>query len=143
RDFSKFVFKGHERWQGKWATPNIAAAVTGPMAVLLFGYALLLVPSGSAKPLRWVAFGLLAIAFVYVSWLLARTYSRGGWVAVAAGMMILLALAKHKRVYALIGIGVLGAMIAFQPAGLERTASSLSIDQDRSIANRLLIWRGA
>lgn len=144
RDFNTFVFKGNERWQGKWGTPNIAAAVVGPIALLCYAYANLLFRINSRYPyVIWSGVGLLLLLAVAGMYFLVKTYSRGGWVAFLVGFLALMLLMRgHRRS---LGAGVAGfvLMISIQPAGVDRAATATATFEDLSVRNRLLVWRGA
>ena len=144
RNFNTFVFKGNERWQGKWGTPNLAAAVLGPIVLLGLGYGVWLTRVQTRHLLlRRVAVVGLCFCAVAVMFLLARTYSRGGWLAFGVGLGLMVALMKQHRSMLGTGAAVFILIVAFLPAGMQRAVSVSAIGEDPSISHRLLVWRGA
>lgn len=144
RNFNTFVFKGNERWQGKWATPNIAAAVLCPLVLLLLGYGVWLLKGRRRYLVMWrsIATALCLAALVGMIFLV-QTYSRGGWVAFGIGLASMIALMKQYR--ASLTLGAIGfvLIVAALPAGVQRAASAGAVAEDGSIGNRLRVWRGA
>ncbi len=58
RDFNTFVFNGTQRWQGPWATPNIAGAMLSAFALFTLGLAGWIAGTNLS---RWVRFSLAGI----------------------------------------------------------------------------------
>lgn len=144
RDYSQYLYQGHLRWSGTWSTPNIAAAFLATGIVFLGGIAAAL-DHLLARRLVWrVALGALVAPTLTVgSYLLAETYSRGGWCAAAVGIGILFFSARFRRLYP-IGLAILSAVaIALHPSGLSRAASTTQVTEDKSVHHRLLVWQGA
>jgi hypothetical protein len=143
RNFNTFVFKGYERWQGRWATPNIAGAVLGPIALMTIGYAVWL--WGMSAQRLIFARGAAVILFLVGSVamvLLVKTYSRGGWLSFAIGLIAMFFLIKQHRQCIAIAAGVFVLLVALCPAAAQRVASAGAVESDASIGNRLLVWRG-
>lgn len=144
RNFNTYVFRGNERWQGRWNTPNIAAAVVGSVALLLLGVGawLFTYPAKLRRLFRVVSL-IICLGGIFAMMLLSRTYSRGGWVAFGAGWVLLMLLMRRQRVIlgsaGIIFVGLIGLL----PAGLQRAATVGAISDDLSISHRLLVWRGA
>jgi O-antigen ligase len=191
RDYSQFLYSGNVRWEGWWATPNIAAAFLATATVLLCGIGAAIdnvmqrwrARAGSTplcNPRFLVACRCLLAIVIFAAmaagcWFLAGTYSRGGWLAMAAGIAILLAGIRRaretrqsretrkasealsflsrpfaylagtlrKRLYPMALAVLFAASIAAHPAGLDRATSTAAVAEDRSISNRMLVWRGA
>lgn len=144
RDFNIYRFKGRERWQGPWATPNVAAAVVGPWLLLLLGYGgwcwrRWLWPAW----LRWGVAALWGLAVAAAGFRLGQTYSRGGWLAFLLGLAAMTFAWKGSRRWLLGAGGAFLLLLALLPAGVERAASAGALAEDGSIAHRLLVWRGA
>lgn len=92
---------------------------------------------------KWIITIVIFVAMAGGCFLLAKTYSRGGWVAMAAGIGVLTVGIRKPRFYPLGLAGLFGLSVAFHPAGLKRAASTAEISGDRSVSNRLLLWQGA
>lgn len=81
---------------------------------------------------------MLALAGVQM-WLLAETYSRGGYLAFFFTLGLLWFLSRKKRFpTAMLGVGV---MLLFINDGVKRV-ESIAAAGDGSIFNRLLVWLG-
>jgi hypothetical protein len=154
RNFSDFVFQGRKRWQGWWGTPNMAGSLLAVVLVLGSGLAacsLILIKD----PRRcWVS-GLLALVLLAPGfWLLASTYSRGAWIAWGLGWILLLLFSRppqdlRKRWWhagrlfllaaGLLMLGCLGLL----PGAAKRAGSTVAMEEDLSVRNRLWVWEGA
>lgn len=154
RDYSTFLYKGELRWQGPWGTPNIAAMflAMGLLLLCAFGaavHAKLTEISNSKyfasafKGLKWLVAASVFPALAYGCLLLVKTYSRGGWVAMGVGIVVLLMGCRGVRFYPLVLAGLFAVGIALNPQGLDRMASTGAVESDKSISNRLLLWQGA
>ncbi len=144
RNFSTYVFRGNERWQGWWNTPNLAAAVVSPLILLLLGCSLLLGSHRNQPKLLWRTLAVSAGLGAFLGmWLLVRTYSRGGWFALGVGLGLMLWLMPRHRVALAAAVFVFLGLIVFLPAGMQRAASAGALGEDASISHRLLVWRGA
>jgi O-antigen ligase len=178
RDFGVFQFRGQARWQGWWATPNIAGSVLAVVAVFAAGVmgwfatrsagvspALSGIMPGSGKSEQtksggtpdlagkmpalhrskaslWGA-GVGGLVALLSFWGLTITYSRGAWVACAAGLGMLLLLMRGRRIPLTVLVLVWGVMLAAMPEGLSRAGSTVQVQEDKSIGNRLRVWTGA
>lgn len=144
RNFNTFVFKGNGRWQGNWATPNIAAAVVGPLVLLALGYGAWLLRVNSRYPVLIQGTGVvLCLAALAAMFFLVKTYSRGGWAAFGFGLVSLIWLMKGRRRILAAGAAAFVLIVIALPAGMQRAASAAAVAEDGSIRNRLLVWRGA
>jgi O-antigen ligase len=92
----------------------------------------------------WIA--LLIAAGVLVQFIvLLFTLTRGAYLALAAGLLVMLLLMRNKR--ALTGVAVLlvllAAFVTFKPTDLDRTLSVPNMVQtppDRNVRTRLILW---
>jgi hypothetical protein len=145
RDFNRYMFKGALRWQGPWATPNMAGAVIVPLLLLLLG-AWTWVATQWYRGFRWINIMVLtvltinAVAFLT---LLGLTYSRGAWAAFLSGCAILIYSATLLRRTAAIALLAFILILLFLPSGMQRMTASSHLEDDLSIANRLKLWTGA
>ena len=145
RNFNQFVFDGCERWQGWWGTPNMAGAVLAPLIVLLIG-GMVWTWTTRSKKTAWLRIGisaLLALEIFVLLLLLALTYSRGAWIAFAAGSLAMFSSPGPIRKPLIVALACFGLMLLFLPSGLKRVGSYAEIEGDLSIANRLKLWTGA
>lgn len=152
RDFSTFQFQGRTRWQGWWATPNIAGSVLAVVAVLGAGVAGWFGRRARAKQGQFTVpqsklslFGSVFAAGVAGVCLfgLTLTYSRGAWVACAVGLGMLLVLMRGRRMVILALMAAWGLMLVGMPEGLSRAGSAVRVQDDKSIKHRLHVWEGA
>ncbi len=132
------------RWTGVWATPNCAAAVLAVGITLLCGIG----AAGHQQLRNWprcrLVFDIaMAILLIWGTYLLIQTYSRGGWVALCAGLATLTVGLRSRRWYPLTCAAIVIVLVVVWPAGLDRAASSVSFVEDKSIYHRLLLWQGA
>lgn len=144
RDYSLYLYDSHVRWRGPWETPNIAAAFLATAMILLCAVGCMVHNLLAGQP-RWriVFAGIVFSALAASCHFLVQTYSRGGWIAAAAGVSVLLLTIRSPRFYAM-GLAILFALeIVLHPAGLSRVASTSEVSQDKSISHRLLVWQGA
>lgn len=144
RDYSLYLYGGHVRWQGPWATPNVAAAFLATALVLLSGLASVF--HRHLARWGWWQVSWMTVIFIAMGigcWLLAATYSRGGWAAAFLGIAILWLASRPPRLYISVFLGLFLVSIALHPAGLSRVASTTLVSDDRSIHHRLLVWIGA
>ncbi len=142
RDYSQYLYEGELRWQGPWPTPNIAAAFLATGTILLCGIGCALhqrLPS----LFKWPVATLVFVTMSAGCFLLAKTYSRGGWLSMGAGILVLLLGIKRPRWYPVLLAALFALSIALHPAGVHRAASTTDVDGDKSISHRLLLWEGA
>ena len=145
RDFNQYVFEGASRWQGIWATPNIAGAELTAFVLILIGIVGWLqrliqerrVTAGMAGIVA--AISLICPALIW----LGQTYSREAWIAlfIAAGITAVVCPPLRRAAW-----GVLfsfSLILLFLPHGLQRVESYANVTGDLSIANRLKLWEGA
>jgi hypothetical protein len=143
RDFNRFVFNGNERWQGIWATPNIAGSVLAPFILLILGGAVRVSETGCVRWLRIIAIGILFLSLVSLLIPFAFTYSRGAWAAFITGSLIMMFNRGCLRKAAILGLLVFGGTVLLLPSGLKRVGSYTHIEEDLSVANRIKLWTGA
>ena len=145
RDFNRYLFDGTLRWQGSWATPNIAGAVIAPLLLLLLG-AWTWVATHWKRGFPWINVTVLAIlttdALILLV-LLGLTYSRGSWAAFFSGCVFLACSATLLRRTALGALTVFVLLLLLLPSGLHRMTTSTHLEDDLSVANRLRLWTGA
>ncbi len=144
RDYSEFLYNGHVRWEGPWATPNVAGANLATGLVFWCGLTAGLFAWQSGYRRMQTVNTIIAVAgFLLGCHFLALTYSRGGWIALGVGTFALLAGIRKPRFYPiLLGATFAGAVLLL-PAGLDRTTSTSQLNEDKSIKHRLLLWKGA
>lgn len=137
-----FVWRGAGRWQGDFATPNQAAAFLLPWigcaagGVLWVGRMRLFGPASKGGVM-----GVVGVFFLGMVWLLAQTYSRGGWVGLVVGGCFLAWILPKQRWWIFAGLAVCVGVIAWQPAGVERMASAVYYGEDRSATHRMEVWK--
>jgi len=94
---------------------------------------------GEFKKWKMAIIGTVITAFTIV---LILTYSRGGGIAYGVGLMFLIYYAPHLRILCLCCMLGFGMGIILIPKGLDRVGS-MADEEDRSITNRLEVWKGA
>lgn len=138
-----FYYQGTERLSLIFGTPNRCAIVLGIVLLLLTGlFVDACTKSDRASAGRLVTRFALGAAIVALIAGIALTYSRGGYLAVTAGLLVTAILVRDRRwlVVAVLGLGVLA--VAVIPHGGARVASITAFESDFSIRNRLILWRG-
>lgn len=135
----KYYYDGHLRFQFLMDSPNYCATVLGMAVLILCGF-LACFPSKTIpgriaylSVFLLTAFGILGVAL---------TYSRGGWVALAAGMIVVWVGAPRIRRPVSLLLGIFVVSIFLMPGGVNRTLSYAD-QTDLSILNRLEVWKGA
>ncbi len=134
-----YRWRGAQRWEGWFGTPNRAAAFLLPLVGVCAGLFL-----GARKiachQLSCAVSLVSGVCLGWVLWLLALTYSRGGWVGLGMGGLCLMGLAWSQRWKIMAGLLVFGALVVMVPGGADRAASTVSYGEDRSASNRLAVW---
>ena len=158
RDYSTYLYKGQLRWQGPWGTPNIAAAFLATLLLVTCGFGAALhrtvgamvrtKHSSSVKRkaltiFQWLASCGIIGAMAFGCFFLVNTYSRGGWLGLAGGVLVLLFGIRNPRFFPIALAVLFGIALALHPAGIDRAASTGAVAEDKSISNRLLVWQGA
>lgn len=97
--------------------------------------------------IRRAGFALALGSFVALGACLIHTYSRGGLLAAAAGQLVLLARAdrpwrRGRAIAVSVALAAIAAYANWDAVGAARRLG-LSFEGDRSITNRLAIWRAA
>jgi O-antigen ligase len=146
RNFNTFVYLGQERWQGRWGTPNMAGSILATALILAAGLAsagLHRLRKSPQKVFPALLIGIAAMLLLAGLWMLGLTYSRGSWIAFLAGLGAWAFLQKPARLW-IAGTAILFLLrLWLLPAGGDRLASATALEEDKSIANRLLVWQGA
>lgn len=131
------TYAGSARWDFGLGCPNKAAALIAPLAVVFIVYALRL-----RKPL---ASWLCGIVFCALAYALVHTFSRGGFVAFAAGAVLALAIERkrlfERRFHMLAVFAVIAS--ALFTTGFARRLAMSSPALDDSVGNRLELWSSA
>ena len=132
-----YHFLGNERLQLWFYSPNVCAAFLA-MTILLAVGIFLWLPRRHWR--EFIPAGLLAVFIVGLELLLAKTYSRGGFVALLAGFVAAWLLLRRR---ATVGFGLTAVgMVLLVSNGVDRVRSMAEVS-DGSIANRFRLWRGA
>ena len=132
----ELLYHGVQRWDFGLGNPNKAA-------LILAFLALLAVAAAFRAKSRWLS---IACAFSGVAscYGLVHTFSRGGFVALLAGLAILLAgFRKQLRTRRAIGLALIAVTIIAASAltGFASRLVSSSPGADGSVGNRLAIWK--
>ncbi len=132
-----YRFMGVYRESLWFINPNVAACLLVMTAMLGIGIFLALVKN---KQIYIRMFAIIPAGLtVFAQLLLVTTYSRGGYVAMAAGLLMLLWLSRNKWVLGYAGVFILFLLIVENGVTRVGTISQLG---EGSIYNRLLLWRG-
>ena len=134
----RYRFLGEWREQLWFINPNFCGAfiaVTTCLAIALFFY---LLSSKRPRYLRLVSIP-VALLIIFLQVILAQTYSRGGYVALTAGIVVFAFLTKKWR--SLIFLPIFFVVLLFTAKGVARVGTIADISEG-SIFNRLLLWRG-
>lgn len=138
-----FYYNGVQRLSLFFGTPNRCAVVLGILLLLLSGVFASAWPNTyhrSPGRLAWIS--ALGAGIIVLVLAIALTYSRGGYLATAAGLVVMLLLLRDRK-WIVAAILVLGVGIVFViPHGSTRVSSILDVESDLSIRNRLILWRG-
>jgi len=133
---SDFFVGEHLRWNLGWASPNYAGAFVAMLLALSFGL------SGSRW--RW-GFFVLELGGLF---LLAKTYSRGALVAWSAAWLFgvlstgrLFAKSAWLWLARLAALGIILYSVGFQWSRVDAHRTD-TIQADRSVGNRLTLWKG-
>ena len=132
-----FRFMGVYREQLWFDTPNLAACFLAMLIMLCIGLFLSLIKRESIC--CKIAAIVPATIAVTGQFLLVCTYSRGGYVSLICGLLVLLWLIRSKWMFAFAGTFVVFLLIVENGATRVGTMSNVG---DGSIMNRLLLWRG-
>ena len=134
---SEFLYHGIERWDFGLDNPNKAAILLASLLLPLLAAILRVRRS-------WLAWGCALLAAA-VGYELIHTFSRGGFVALAAGCVILLVAAgrncksKRRLIPLMMVAGVLAVSMMWTGFA-DRLANSAPM-ADGSTGNRLIIWK--
>ncbi len=138
-----YFFSGNERWQGWWETPNQAAAFLVCFLPVMMALVLGLIGWRKGKQGRWLMLTLGLLIALIPLWLLARTYSRGGWFGMAVSLIVLAVTCRKMRPAAY-GLALLfGLCLVLLPSGVSRVRSAAKWEADASVSHRFWIWKGA
>jgi pimeloyl-ACP methyl ester carboxylesterase len=138
-----YFYEDNPRLQLFFSSPNQFATILGMCLMILGG---VLAKYFQKEPKQSMLRILIVTSIVLVGGALLlgllRTYSRGGWVAyVAGGIVLLLSLKKWRRVPVLLFILFIFLLIVV-PDASDRADLGV-IGEDRSVGNRVLVWKGA
>ncbi len=135
-----FRYQGEERLQLWFVSPNecgVFLAVTVLVSIGIFCGCLLI----KKRYIRYTSLTLTILLILFQQLLLAGTYSRGGYLGAFAGLFFAWLLCRKKAVLIFLLTGI---FITFSIAkGGSRVGSIVRVSSDASIANRILLWRGA
>ncbi len=133
-----FLYAGQPRWNLGWATPNYAGAFLVTLVVL--GWVL------SPRARGWCGWWLLGLgAEGALYFLLAKTYSRGAWVALGCAAVYFIAvmgfaqLKQTWRIWMMRLVLCVGCVVG---TGLVARLSPGYMGGDGATLNRLELWRG-
>ncbi len=143
-----YFFRGALSYDGRlmgWYTsPNYLAFFLAPG--ILLAYSFCFHPLFSKKKIfRYVFFAVLLLLAVTVFF----THSYGVWSGIVlAGLFILffdktVALSWHKKVFAIILLGVLCGIFIFFESGSEKWQALTSFQERSSFSSRIMIWQAA
>ena len=139
---SVFFYESHLRLQLFFSSPNHCATFLGMFGLLLAATATSLWKSGRSAAL-WFLIATLTVAIGMALLGIAFTYSRGGWISFASGLVILGLSLNHGKRVPFLCFACFLAMVIVLPHGPRRACSILNVREDRSISNRLVVWKGA
>ena len=141
-----YHYLNNPRFQWFFDTPNQCAAILAMFAIIAAGFFLFFsVKSRRGSDSAWnkafIAISVLSFGVCVLSeYFLVKTYSRGGYVAFIAGLLMLFFISRRKRsLYILAAVFLLFIII---PDGTQRTLGIANI-ADASIGNRIELWKGA
>jgi hypothetical protein len=137
---AEFFYQSQPRLQLIFDSPNHCATILGMLAILLTAWAVWGWKQGRG---RWIFLGVFLLMAGFSLWGLAQTYSRGGWVAFFCGWSFLFLFLAQGR-WILGGVlGIFFSCLLLLPHGPGRAVSIMKVEEDLSIAHRLMVWRGA
>ncbi len=90
----EYQYRGRQRWQGLWDTPNVYGVLMAMGFVASVGLLLRAVGSGRGEPkvkcfLQAVRVSLCLVAMTMTGTGLIHSYSRGAWLGAACGLLLL------------------------------------------------------
>lgn len=132
-----YRFMGIYREQLWFDSPNLAACFLAMLIMLCIGLFLSMIKRENIY--CKIAAIIPATITVMGQFLLVCTYSRGGYVAMAIGLLVMLWLSRSKWIFGFAGVFALLLLLIENGAVRVGTIGHLS---DGSIHNRLLLWRG-
>jgi pimeloyl-ACP methyl ester carboxylesterase len=134
-----FYYQSEPRLSLGLESPNDCATIVAMLSVVTIG-----LTSKCIVDAWWRKYSLLFLSVIIASFtvILIFTYSRGGWVAYSAGLIFLILTAPKYRKPWLPYVLLFLIGIAFVPKGFDR-AGSIADKEDRSITNRIEVWKGA
>ena len=127
-----YRFLTYERLQLFFATPNMFAA----FLVLWLGVLLTVIVSVKSNKVRWLLFSVLLLG----QFVLAFTYSRGGFIAWTCCLLVFFKLSCKKLIVSII-TSFYFFILCILPGGELRIFSIVNVE-DRSIVHRFFLWLG-
>ena len=133
---NEFMYRGIPRWDFGLDSPNKAATI---LAFLL----LLLLAAILRTRRRWLAWSCTALA-APIGYAFAHTFSRGGFVALLAGVTAIVASHLHRQggkrlLPLLLAAGMVAASAVW--IGFAARLAESAPSADMSAGNRLVVWR--
>lgn len=132
-----FHYHGNERLQYFFYSPNTFGAFLC-MVILLGFYLFLYLAEHKNKYIKLSSIPIFA-GIIYLEFILAMTYSRGGYIALLTGIAVLYWIIRKKYCFLLAGTFIFSLICT--SAGIQRLASVNNVGNG-SIYNRLLLWHG-
>lgn len=134
-----FYYQSEPRLSLAFESPNDCATIVAILSVVAIG----ITSKCTAGSLcRKCCLLFLSIIIAALTIILILTYSRGGWIAYSASLIFLFLIAPKFRKSWLPYIFLFILGITLVPKGFDR-AESIGDREDRSITNRIEVWKGA
>ena len=137
QEIQLYHYLGNSRLQLWFDTPNICASFLSMTTILTIG--LFLCCTGRKTVTGRILLLASTAAIIVQEYLLAVTYSRGGYVALAAGLLFIWLFNRKREV--LFFLLSFAAILIFTSNGINRV-HSIAATGDGSIYNRFLLWSG-
>lgn len=136
-----YFYQGHERLSFLFHSPNRCAVALAIIVVLLSG----ILAAAATSHQAYTTWGkssviVLALAIISLATATSYTYSRGGYLALIGGLLVLYSLVPKGRWIPAATLAVSIFLIIGIPSGASRILSLAKSDPDASIGNRLVLW---
>ncbi len=145
-----YTYAGQARLQLWWDTPNQAATslVMIVLCLLSVSYAALQWAKKQSNSQAWttVKWLLFSASFASVSilcYLVAQTYSRGGYVTLVVSLVAAIFLSAKQRWLSGVLLLLFSGSLLMLPAGASRATGTVNVSNDDSVSNRITLWKGA